>query len=105
MLNISALSLEYVRARVVAKEGSTEVDPTSYTVKMAFTTTTPVTNDWKTATWETDADPEPDVYYARCLVGPAGTVTLTAGTYLVWVKITNATPEVPVKFAGTLNVS
>lgn len=102
-ISISALSLEYVRVPVYAKEAGATVDPTGLTVQMAFTTTTPVTGDWKSASWETDATTDPDTYYARCLVGPAGTITLSAGTYLVWVKITSS-PEIPVKFAGGLTV-
>lgn len=104
-LVISALSLEKVRARVSAKNNGVVVNPTADTVQMAFTVAgaDPIAGDWKTAEWETDATTEPDTYYARCLVGPAGTVTLAAGMYQAWVKITDS-PEIPVKRSGLLVV-
>lgn len=101
---ISAASVEYVRVPVSATASGSAVDPTADTVQMAFlaTAAAPVSGDWKTASWETDANTTPDTYYARCLVGSA--VTLTAGTtYTVWVKVTDS-PETPVKRAGLLRV-
>jgi hypothetical protein len=95
---ISTLSLEFVRVRVDATESGTRVDPTAQTVTMAFKSggADPAGGDFKTASWETDdSDPYHPVYYARCLVGPAGAATLTPGTYKAWVKIVD-TPEVPV---------
>jgi hypothetical protein len=72
---------------------------------MAFMTSgTPASGDLKTASWETDTTTEPDTYYARCLVGPGGAVTLTAGvTYMVWVKVTDS-PEVVLRRVGRLRV-
>ena len=104
-LVISALSLEYVRVPVAAKQAGAVVNPTADTVTMAFSAAgvDPVAGDYKTASWETDATTTPSTYYARCLVGPAGTVTLAAGTYEVWVKVTDS-PEIPVKRSGTLIV-
>lgn len=66
-------------------------------VEMAFPAAgaAPASGDWKPATWLTVTATTPDTYYARCLVGPAGTVTLTAGSYDVWVRVTDS-PEVPV---------
>ena len=89
-----------------AKQSGAAVNPTADTVTMAFTAAgvDPVPGDYKTSTWETDATTTPSTYYARCLVGPAGTVALAAGTYEVWVKITDS-PEVPVKRSGTLVVT
>lgn len=105
MLEISVLSLTYVRAQVRANQSGAVVDPTGYTVQAAFTApgTNPVSGDWKSASWETDAVPHPDRYYARCLVGPGGTVALAVGTYEMHLKIT-ATPEIPVLTAGPLKV-
>jgi len=80
------------------------VDPTSDTVQMAFVNGEPTSGDWKTATWEADSSTNPTTYYARCLVGPGGTVTLSDGDYQVWVKITDS-PEVPVLKAGRLVVT
>lgn len=102
---ISASSLEYVRVPVYAKASGAVVDPTGNTVKLAFMSTTaaPGVSDLKTASWETDTTTNPDTYYARCLVGSGGAVTLTAGTYHVWVKVTDS-PETPLKRAGLLKV-
>ena len=103
---ISAVSLEYVKVPVSAREDGAVVDPTADTVQMAFLTSgSPGVSDWKSGSWETDATTNPDTYYARCLVGPSGgTITLTAGsTYQVWVKVTD-NPETPVKRAGLLRV-
>ncbi|MCC6629960.1 MAG: hypothetical protein IT340_21495 [Chloroflexi bacterium] len=104
-MRISALSLEYVRVRVAATEAGAAVNPTSDTVVMAFVAegAAPAGGDWKTAGWETDTTTNPDTYYARCLVGPSGAVTLTAGVYDVWVKVTD-TPEAPVLRAGNVEV-
>lgn len=103
LAEISAASVEYVRVPVSATASGAAVDPTADTVQMAFiaTAAAPGVSDWKTASWETDATTTPDTYYARCLVGSA--VTLTAGTYTVWVKVTDS-PETPVKRAGLLRV-
>lgn len=103
LAEIAASSVEYVRVPVSATASGSAVDPTADTVQMAFlaTAAAPASGDWKTASWETDATTTPDTYYARCLVGSA--VTLTAGTYTVWVKVTDS-PETPVKRAGLLRV-
>lgn len=100
---ISAGSVEYVRVMVSARESGAAVNPTSATVTMAFLTasTEPVSGDWKTASWETDASSDPDIYYARCLIGSA--VVLAAGTYNTWVKIASS-PETVIKRSGYLEV-
>jgi hypothetical protein len=105
VIELSSLSKEYVRVSVHAKENGVVVNPTTDVVQMAFTAgIDPVGGDWKTASWETDATSEPDTYYARCLVGPGGTVTLAAGRYTVWLKLTDAT-EIPVRKIGQLVVT
>jgi hypothetical protein len=98
-------SLEYVRVPVYATSSGAQVNPTGDVVQMAFLpgSQAPESGDWKTASWDTDATTTPTTYRARCLVGPAGTVTLTRGTYTVWVKITDS-PEVPVRAVGSLKV-
>lgn len=105
MLRVSALSLQYIMIKVSATKDGLAVDPTGNTVQMAFPLAgaAPVAGDWKSASWETDATTSPDTYYARCLVGPSGTVALTAGTYDVWVKVTD-NPEIPVMKCGLLEV-
>jgi hypothetical protein len=104
---LSALSLEYVRVPVSATANGSVVNVSADVVQMAFPASgiAPVVGDWKAASWETDAThPTGPVYYARCLVGPSGTVALAAGTYDVWAKITD-NPEVPARKAGVLFVS
>jgi hypothetical protein len=105
LTEISTASLEYVRVRVAATSAGAAVNPTSDAVSMAFIAgaAAPVSGDWKTASWDTDATTTPVTYRAQCLVGPSGTVTLAAGTYTVWVKVTDS-PEVPVRRAGQLRV-
>jgi hypothetical protein len=99
---IDSTSLEYVKCRVEKKVNGVAADPTGDVVQMGFTLTETATGiTLKTADWETT----PTGYYVRCLVGPGGTTTLTAGkTYYVWVKITD-TPEAPVKPGGMLRVT
>ncbi|GIH07420.1 hypothetical protein Rhe02_54870 [Rhizocola hellebori] len=100
---LSVLAVTYVKVPVRVTESGASVDPTGATVQMAFTASDvdPVSGDWKTASWETDATTTPDTYLARCLVGSA--VTLAVGTYDVWVKIL-ASPETVVDRAGFLKV-
>lgn len=92
-----ATSLEYVAVNVSAKEAGAFINPTSDTVTMAFTLNgdDPVSADFKSASWETDSTTNPDTYTALCLVGPSGAVTLTPGSYSVWVKVVD-TPETPI---------
>lgn len=101
---MSVLDTDYVRQTVNAKASGSAVDPSSLTVKMAFTVADPVTGDWKTASWDTDTTTNPDTYAAQCLVGPSGTITLTAGnTYRIWIKITTS-PELPVLRGDLLRI-
>lgn len=77
-------------------------NPTSDSVVFAFTApgTKPTgSTTWYAGSWEIANGN----YLARCLVGPTGTVTLAAGTYSVWVKITDS-PEIPVLEVDTLIV-
>lgn len=99
--SIYAESLEEVPVLVSAPIG---VNPTSDAVLMAFLAVPPPVQpqlaDWQTADWLTTSAP----YTALCLVGPGGTITLIPGLWYVWLKIT-AAPEVPVKYAGILQIS
>lgn len=103
-VEISALSVEYVKVPISARESGEVVDPTAATVTMAFTASEvdPVSGDWKTASWETDTTPTPDVCFARCLIGSA--VTLAVGVYDVWVKIA-LSPETVVRRSGFLRIT
>lgn len=91
---ISSLSQVYVKVPVEFQESGVVVDPTGDDVEIAFTTvgSDPVSDDWNTSEWETAGS----IYKARCLVGPAGTITLTKDrAYNVWVRVTDS-PETPV---------
>lgn len=98
-IDISALSDEYIRMKVYAKESGTVVDPTAFPVEMAVLTTvdaSPEELDWQEAEWETSGA----TFYARMMVGPSTDTVLVAGDiYKVWVRIT-ATPEIPVAGLG-----
>lgn len=104
LIQISALSREFVRFEVTAREGdNTLVDPTSWGVEAAFPAkgVDPVAGDWKLASWE----PGGPRYYMRCLVGPGGgVVTLVAGEYDAWTRITTGTEEV-IEKVGILKVT
>lgn len=104
VLTLSMLSLEYVRVRVSATVAGSPVNPTGDPVQMAFITpgAVPGPGDWNTAGWDTA--PTGGVYTAQCLIGPGGTITLPAGVYAVWVKITD-NPEIPVRQAGAIRLT
>ena len=101
MASISSLATEYVRYQITATIGGAAYTPTADTAQFAFVTSgNPVT--WYAGSWETIGGQ----YFARVLVGPGvgGVVTLTAGTWNVWCKITD-NPEIPVRLVGTLTVT
>ena len=99
---IPAVSTEYVRVEVAATANGAAVDPTADTVQFAFLSSyaEPASGDWKSGSW----DSENGRYYAQCLVGPSGTVTLAKGPWFVWVKVT-ASPEAPVRQVGQLQIT
>lgn len=80
----------------------TSEDPRSHLVEFAFVVpgTDPVSGDWKSGSWEpTGALP----YSARILVGARGGLSLAAGTYQAYCRITTGT-EQPVRNVGILTV-
>ena len=99
--SIYSTSLEEVPVVVTPPVG---MNPTGDTVQMAFLAVPPPaqpgSGDWKTASWQSLVAP----YIILCLVGPGGAITLTAGQWYTWVKI-SASPEIVVKYAGILQVS
>lgn len=104
MLTRSVLSTEYVRTKVEAVAAGLSVDPTGDQVQMAFMagTTNPGSGDWLTASWEVTA--VTGVYFARCLVGPAGgVVALAVGVYTIWVKMLDA-PETIIRPFGNIKI-
>lgn len=104
MLQLSSLSTEFVRVQVAATSSGVAVDPTNDAAFIAFPLegVSPVSGDWKSASWEIDSSQTPVTNYVRALVGSGG-VALSAGTYDCWVKVSD-NPEVPVKKAGSLRV-
>lgn len=101
-LVVSPLSLVYVKQQVSAVKSGAVYDPTGDTVQLAFLPfgQQPASGDWKAASWETISSK----YYARCLVGPGGAITLTNGRYQIWVKITD-NPEIPVLRGDEITVA
>jgi hypothetical protein len=102
-LPVAAGGSDYVQVSVAARASGAWINPTGNIVQMAFKTSgDPVSGDFKTASWDTDATTDPDTYIARCLVsgvGGGGAAELAAGSYWCWFKMT-ASPEIPVrKFA------
>lgn len=103
MAKISSLSTEYVKSRARAYRDGSLINPTTFPVKFAFVSvgSEPSSSDWVDGTWEESVDGQ---FYARCLVGPTGTIALTDGTYDVWVKVEYA-DEVPVREIDKLVVT
>lgn len=104
---MSRLATLYYLVPVSATIAGAAYNPTSDTVQFAFmpqATQVPAPGDWVAGSWEAVAGSLLYPYSARCLVGPAGTVALAAGRYVVYVKITD-NPEIPVLVAGYLEIS
>lgn len=96
-VSISAVSKEYVHVPV-----SASVELNTQTVEFAFLTTgTPDgATTWTAAAWE--GSPA-NTRTARLLIGPATAMPLAAGSYTVWVRITDVT-ETPVRQAGSITI-
>ena len=108
---ISSQSLEYVPAVVAFKKAGVWQDISGDTVQMAFIAMTPgqtppqpQAGDFKAAVWDVDTTTNPATYTALCLVGTGGTITLAAGQYAVWVKVTD-NPEHPALYVDMLTVT
>ena len=95
----STLSTRYVKCYVNVTQSGAVIDPTTGSIEFAFVGdgALPATGDWKVGSWETTFNE----YLGRCLVGPTGTVTLTAGSYDVWLRYIKA-PETFVERIGHL---
>ena len=106
-IGLSQLATEYVLIPVQATKSGIPYNPTADTVVFAFMPTptqVPQNADWVAGSWDTDTANILYPYSAKCLVGPAGTVTLGIGTYIIYVKITD-NPEIPVLIGGQLQIS
>jgi len=115
MLSIYAVSTQYVEVPISNDNG---INPTSDVVQFAFLgpyNTVPIANTavptssttYYTGLWPSMSPVSnmPNTYNAAILVGPnGGAVTLTTGSYLVVVKVTD-NPEVPIIFSGPMVVA
>lgn len=104
-----ATSTEPVQLLVEATQGGSQYNPSGDPVAIAIlpdTSPAPAfgSSSWNTASWEVDPG-DPPSYWASLLVGPLnGGLVLTAGTYVVYVKITD-NPAVPIKPGAYLAIS
>lgn len=91
ILELSHLTDEMVRVPSRERINGADVDPTGATVSIAFVTvgTAPVSGDYGSATWETDATVSPSRYFA-CRKAS----TLAAGDYGIWVQVATGTETV-----------
>jgi len=105
VLELMSGELRYILSECDVTKAGVTYNPTSDVIKWAFVPLgTPVASaTWATGSWETVGT----VYYARCLVGcgaaVGGDVTLAAGTYTAYWKITDS-PEIPIEPVGTVSV-
>lgn len=97
LLKISAASTDFVEVEVASSE-----NPVAQPVSFAFVLTHEEVDaaTWTAGSWYTDAN---GVYWARCLVGPEGMVTLERDLYLMYVKWEMGSQK-PASCAGTLEV-
>jgi len=104
---LSSQATTYVRVPVYADNGGVQVNPTGFTINMAFipviSNSAPLNTDWKTGGWTVTAQ---GGYVAQCLVGPSGgTIALANGTtYDVWLQIL-ASPETYVENVGQIQIT
>lgn len=94
---ISSLSRVNVYTHVTGATGAEDVE-------VAFTApgAEPAEDDWYVAAW---GAPTATGCTARILIGPgAGAVTLTDGTYSMWVRVTAAVQQ-PVLEAGQVSIT
>jgi|SRR5215469_5090663 len=101
-LPVAVTSTQFIPANISAAAGGVSFNPTTDIVQFAFIsggTREPQASDWVNGQWATTSVP----YIAEVLVGPAGGVSLTQGTYVIWVKII-ASPQVPVIPVGYLTI-
>lgn len=106
-IGMSHLATEYVFVPIAATKSGAPYNPTGDAVQFAFMPTptqVPQPADWQPGAWDTDTASVIYPYSAKCLVGPAGTIALGIGTYVMYVKITDS-PEIPVLVVGQLQIS
>jgi len=97
LLRISAASTDFVEVEVASSENPI-AQPLSFAFVVRHTDIDAAT--WTGGSWYVDPN---GVYWARCLVGPEGMVTLERGKYLMYVKWEMGSLK-PASCAGTLEV-
>ncbi len=97
--SFSVLSTRFIKCWISVTQSGVQIDPTTGTVEFAFKAdnTTPQEIDWQDGSWESTSYE----YLGRCLVGPSGTIALSAGEYDVWVRYTRS-PEIVIENVGNL---
>jgi hypothetical protein len=105
VVRLSALTKEFVRFKVSAKENGVTINPTGDTIEMQF----PVhdaqpSGSWTAVQWEVDTTGPTPVYYGRTTVGAGATFPLTAGSYDAYVRITDGSTERVVRLVGYLTL-
>ena len=106
-IGMSHLATMYVFVPFAATRSGLPYNPTGDAVAFAFMPTptqVPQNTDWAAGAWDTDTTQVIYPYSAKCLVGPAGTITLGIGTYVIYTKVTD-NPEIPVLITGQLQIS
>ena len=106
-IGMSHLSTQYYLVPIAATRLGVAYNPTGDTVQFAFAATptyVPQSGDWVNGSWDTSSASVLYPYSAKCLIGPAGTITLGIGTYIAYVKITDS-PEIPAFVVGQLQIS
>ena len=106
-IGMSGLATMYVFIPFQVTKSGIPYNPTGDAVSFAFMPTptqVPQVSDWVAGSWDTDTTDIIYPYSAKCLVGPAGTITLGIGTYIIYVKAAD-NPEIPVLITGQLQIS
>jgi hypothetical protein len=104
-VSMSSLSTAYLQ-QLINVQSADGYNPSGDIVQFAFTASTypetsPTSLNWNSGSWVVFPGPK---YWAQCLVGPNGGVTLTQGLWQVWVKVTD-NPEIPVLQDVFLNIT
>ena len=105
-IGFSQLATLYYKVPVNVTSGGVAINPSSFPVVFAFmpqVTQQPQLSDWVSGSWEAVPSNILYPYSARCLVGPAGTITLTTGVWVAYYKITGS-PEIDADIAGYLEI-
>lgn len=102
---VEAMSTARIDVGVTADSQGLPYDPTSATVQFACLSSQlakPAPGDWVAGSWDVTRIGS---YVAQLNVGPDGVVTLAAGTYYVWIKITDPVAgEIPIEQIAKLIV-